>query len=72
MVKCIVLVVKEVHVLLPLYYSYAVDVINMQLQIICLNSTMQRDKLIQRIPLEHICLETDSPALGLEQHVSFR
>nr|XP_046228745.1 putative deoxyribonuclease tatdn3 isoform X2 [Scatophagus argus] len=34
---------------------------------VCRNQ--QRDKLIQQIPLEHICLETDSPALGLDQHV---
>uniref|UniRef100_A0A3Q4BL29 TatD DNase domain containing 3 n=1 Tax=Mola mola TaxID=94237 RepID=A0A3Q4BL29_MOLML len=34
---------------------------------VCRNQ--QRDKLIGQIPLEHICLETDSPALGLEQHV---
>ncbi|XP_074540876.1 putative deoxyribonuclease tatdn3 isoform X3 [Halichoeres trimaculatus] len=34
---------------------------------VCRNQ--QRDKLIQQIPLEHICLETDSPALGLEKHV---
>lgn len=34
---------------------------------VCRNQ--QRDKLIQRIPLEHICLETDSPALGLDKHV---
>ncbi|CAJ1077661.1 putative deoxyribonuclease tatdn3 [Xyrichtys novacula] len=29
----------------------------------------ERDKLIRQIPLEHICLETDSPALGPEKHV---
>lgn len=34
---------------------------------VCRNQ--QRDKLIKQIPLEHICLETDSPALGLEKHV---
>lgn len=34
---------------------------------VCRNQ--QRDKLIQQIPLEHICLETDSPALGLDPHV---
>ncbi|XP_031721921.1 putative deoxyribonuclease tatdn3 isoform X1 [Anarrhichthys ocellatus] len=36
---------------------------------VCRNQ--QRDKLIKQIPLEHICLETDSPALGLDKHVSF-
>ncbi|XP_053301772.1 putative deoxyribonuclease tatdn3 [Pleuronectes platessa] len=33
---------------------------------VCRNQ--QRDKLIRAIPLEHICLETDSPALGLDKH----
>ncbi|KAI3364597.1 hypothetical protein L3Q82_011376 [Scortum barcoo] len=33
---------------------------------VCRNQ--QRDKLIRKIPLEHICLETDSPALGLDKH----
>ncbi|XP_056301447.1 putative deoxyribonuclease tatdn3 isoform X2 [Danio aesculapii] len=29
----------------------------------------QRANLIRQIPLEHVCLETDSPALGLDKHV---
>ncbi|MEQ2279015.1 putative deoxyribonuclease tatdn3 [Ameca splendens] len=33
---------------------------------VCRNQ--QRDKLIRQIPLEHVCLETDSPALGLHRH----
>ncbi|XP_023203155.1 putative deoxyribonuclease tatdn3 isoform X2 [Xiphophorus maculatus] len=33
---------------------------------VCRNQ--QRDRLIQRIPLDHICLETDSPALGLHKN----
>ncbi|KAF3703180.1 putative deoxyribonuclease tatdn3 [Channa argus] len=34
---------------------------------VCRNQ--QRDKLIKQIPLEHMCLETDSPALGLDKDV---
>ncbi|XP_014902134.1 putative deoxyribonuclease tatdn3 isoform X2 [Poecilia latipinna] len=33
---------------------------------VCRNQ--QRDRLIQRIPLDHICLETDAPALGLHRN----
>ncbi|XP_052442611.1 putative deoxyribonuclease tatdn3 isoform X3 [Carassius gibelio] len=32
------------------------------------SKTEQRAKLIRQIPLEHICLETDSPALGIDKH----
>ncbi|XP_029352393.1 putative deoxyribonuclease tatdn3 isoform X2 [Echeneis naucrates] len=34
---------------------------------VCRNQ--QREKLIKQLPLEHICLETDSPALGLDKQV---
>ncbi|XP_071019811.1 putative deoxyribonuclease tatdn3 isoform X3 [Oncorhynchus clarkii lewisi] len=34
---------------------------------VCRND--QKAKLIKQIPLEHICLETDSPSLGPEKHV---
>lgn len=33
------------------------------------SKTEQRVKLIRQIPLEHICLETDSPALGIDKHI---
>lgn len=33
---------------------------------VCTNP--QKVKLIKQIPLEHICLETDSPSLGLNKH----
>ncbi|XP_041831690.1 LOW QUALITY PROTEIN: putative deoxyribonuclease tatdn3 [Melanotaenia boesemani] len=33
---------------------------------VCRNQ--QRQKLIKLLPLEHICLETDSPSLGLQRH----
>ncbi|XP_026146533.1 putative deoxyribonuclease tatdn3 [Carassius auratus] len=33
------------------------------------SKTEQRAKLIRQIPLEHICLETDSPALGIDKHI---
>lgn len=33
---------------------------------VCTNP--QKVKLIKQLPLEHICLETDSPALGLNKH----
>ena len=29
----------------------------------------EREKLLRRLPLEHICLETDSPSLGVNLRV---